>query len=66
MNILHEFFKKITRELLRDRETMKSLSPSRRSRALEVAPYAGAWMEISVQSRYQQNYIGRSLRGSVD
>ena len=32
MNILHEFFKKITRELLRDRETMKSLSPSQRLR----------------------------------
>ena len=31
-----------------------------------VAPFAGAWIEIDSLVKAVQDYIGRSLRGSVD
>ena len=33
---------------------------------LEVAPFAGAWIEIGTLLNYESAQKGRSLRGSVD
>ena len=32
----------------------------------KVAPYAGAWIEILLPSTELTEFVGRSLRGSVD
>ena len=36
------------------------------ARQVVVAPFAGAWIEISCLTDKEQRSLGRSLRGSVD
>ncbi|SPF40881.1 hypothetical protein SBF1_2370011 [Candidatus Desulfosporosinus infrequens] len=45
---------------------LKSLAMRSTSKIINVAPYAGAWIEINLDVALSTVVTGRSLRGSVD